>query len=307
MSANAGLADSNEMTALSSLFLALFFSCLVGPLAWADESNCFAAVCQSAGKTRVVSGENGWSYPIEELRFLTKGVFWGEAALDTGAARNPAHRDPLEPIDDFNRQLADLDVQLLIVPIPPKALIYPLPLGCTREDTRGALGRLRTFYAELRQRGVQVLDLTEDFLALAALAEGRLYEQEEPRLSGIGTKRAAAQISDWLVKHGAGSLSESPPPLGTSRERSVLLLGDRTVERREQGAGLPEQLAFLLGQPIDAEKAAGFAATSSRIELIRLMNASPGYIKGKRFLIWCFTATDFTEADAWRFVPLPVN
>lgn len=283
------------------LLVALFVSLFATARGFAD---CFETLYEKAGTNRIVSGAGGWVYPVGELRFLTRGQFWGESALDTGAARNPAHRDPLEPVDDFNRQLADLDVQLLVVPIPPKALIYPMPLECTREDARPSLEQLRAFYAELRVRSVQVLDLTEEFLTPEALAEGKLYSQTEPRLSDIGIKRAATQIYGWIMKHDGGSLSGEASAL---RESPVLLLGDGSVERREGGAGLPEQLALLLGRAVDVEKVSGFAATSSRIELIRLMNASANYIKGKTFLIWCFTATDFTEADAWRFVPLPVK
>lgn len=270
----------------------------------AEESNCFEAVYERAGTNRVVAGEGGWVYLAGELRFLTRGEFWGEAALDTGAARNPTHRDPLGPIDDFNRQLADLGVPLLVVPLPPKALIYPMPLGCAHDGARSALGLLRSFYAELRERGVQVLDLTETFLAPEVLAEGKLYSQAEPRLSAVGAKVAAAQIYDWVAKQGEISnigVGVSP------RESPILLLGDYSIGSGEGDTDIAAQLALLLKGPIDVESASGFGATSSRIELIRLMNASADYIKGKKALIWCFAATDFTEADAWRFTPLPLK
>ncbi|HMP77427.1 MAG TPA: hypothetical protein PKE12_14115, partial [Kiritimatiellia bacterium] len=315
------------------------------------EADCFADALDRAAGAPVVAGEGGWLYLPSELRFLSVGEFWGEAALDTGKAMNLTHRDPLGPIDDFNRQLADLDVNLLLVPVPPKALVYPAPLACTREASRVALDRLRTFYALLRERGVQVLDLTEDYLTPEALAEGRLYCQTDTHWTGLGVQRAARRIHEWIqMQEFASNVSGSatwtvtpgeraisgdldrmrgttgseavpvhevrdaaglPPPADMTRP--ILLLGDSHVlvysagaDLHGTGAGLPDHLAALTGGNIDVLGVRGSGATTSRISLLRRMKSDPAYLKNKKLIIWCFTAREFTEADAWRFVPLPV-
>ncbi len=314
--------------------------------------DCFAAAYARAAGAPVLTGEGGWLFLSSELRFLAAGDFWGEASIDAGRATNPAHRDPLEPIDDFNRQLADFDVRLLVVPVPPKALIYPAALGCSREDARPALDRLRRFYALLRERGVEILDLTEDFLQPDALAEGPLYCKTDSHWSGIGLRRAAARIAEWIrLQEGielpvsaatwtiaprerriAGDLmrllrgaetetvelfevqndaGHHPRPDAGS---PILLLGDSHAlvfheggDMHAVGAGLPDHLAMLIGTPIDVLGVRGSGATTSRISLIRRIKSGADFSRTKKIVIWCFAARDFTEADAWRFVPLPIQ
>ncbi len=333
----------------------LFRRAAIGALAlfaewgFAADLSCFSAAYQQAEATHVLRGEGDWFYPADELRFLSLGRFWGEAALDTGAAKNPAHRDPLEPIDDFNRQLADLGVRLLVVPVPPKALIYPTPLGCSRADSLAALASLREFYEMLRDHGVAALDLTEDYLRPEALAEGKLFCRTDSRWSGIGVERAAARIFDWLsaqdglvtagsnhweaarlAQHRVGDLARqlrlvdeeeveliaigsAGEALTYSRSSPVLVLGDENVSafhaegESPVNAGLSDHLARLLGSPVDLIGVTGSGATASRMALMREMNAVPDYIKDKKVVIWCFSASEFTQADVWRFVPLPLH
>jgi alginate O-acetyltransferase complex protein AlgJ len=315
-------------------------------------ADCFSEALARAGAAPALAGEGGWLFLTSELRFLASGDFWGERAIDTGRATNPAHRDPLEPIDDFNRQLADMGIRLLVVPVPPKALIYPAMLGCSRDDARPALERLRRFYAMLRERGVEVLDLTEDFLRPEALAEGPLYCKTDSHWSGLGLRRAAARMAEWVraqvsltrpadgvawsarggerrivgdltrllrgaetesvelfyVEDDAGNHPRADPA------SPILLLGDSHVlvfhegaDLHAAGAGLPDHLTLLLGARVDVLGVRGSGATTSRISLIRRIKASSDFLKTKKAVIWCFAAREFTEADAWRFVPLPIQ
>ena len=58
------------------------------------------------------------------LRSLTVGRFGGAEALLVSRAANPKHADPLPAIIDFNRQLASVGVELLLLPVPAKASVY---------------------------------------------------------------------------------------------------------------------------------------------------------------------------------------
>lgn len=315
------------------------------------ESDCFTNALARAGGAPALRGDDGWLYLTADLRFLSAGDFWGDAAADTGRAANPAHRDPLEPIDDFNRQLADRGIRLLVVPVPPKPLIYPSGLGCGMDDVRPALERLRQFYTLLRERRVEVLDLTEEFLSDHALAEGPLYCKTDTHWSGMGIWRAANRIAKWLREEGlieddrqttysveqeerriVGDLSRmlgsaepetilvqtvkdaAGQPPRPSAESPILLLGDSHVlvfseggDLHGVGSGLPEALAANIGAPVDVLGVRGSGATTSRISLIRRIKSSPAFYSTKKVIVWCFAAREFTEADAWRFVPLPVQ
>ena len=64
--------------------------------------------------------------------------------------------------------------------------------------------------------------------------------------------------------------------------------------------GLVDQLAFELSLPIDLVAVRDSAATAARIELQTRAQETPNYWPGKRLVVWCFAAQDFTEADEWR-------
>ena len=70
------------------------------------------------------------------------------------------------------------------------------------------------------------------------------------------------------------------------------------------GAGLPDQLALELGFPVDLVAVRGSGATPARINLLRRAQKDPNYWAGKKWIIWCFAAREFTESDGWRKVPL---
>jgi len=70
------------------------------------------------------------------------------------------------------------------------------------------------------------------------------------------------------------------------------------------GSGLVDQLAYELGTAVDLIGVRGSGATPARISLMRRMRTDPEYLAGKRVVIWCLSAREFTEADGWRKVPL---
>ena len=67
-----------------------------------------------------------------------------------------------------------------------------------------------------------------------------------------------------------------------------------------QGAGLPDQLAYELGVPVDLVAVRGSGATPSRLNLLRRKDN----LAGKKVVIWCLSAREFTEGQGWRKVPL---
>lgn len=92
----------------------------------------------------------------------------------------------------------------------------------------------------------------------------------------------------------------------------VLLLGDSHVlvyhaggELHGTDAGLADQLALELGLPVDVIGVRGSGATPARINLLRRAKPDPAYLAGKKVVVWCFAAREFTESSGWALVPLP--
>ncbi len=145
-----------------------------------------------------VTGLDGWVFFGPELRHLSLGRFWGPDAAAVSRARRPEDADPLPAILDFKRQLDALDVELLVVPVPPKAVIYPekvsdaiaVPIPVPRLDPTH-----RQFYERLRTDGVEVLDLTDLFISERFHPDGPLYCRTDTHWSGSGGTVAAAAIA----------------------------------------------------------------------------------------------------------------
>ena len=319
----------------------------IDPTTWFAE---WASLAQSAEEqgTIVVEGREGWLYFGPELRHLGVGKFWGEEAAAVSKARRPEWADPLLAILDFHNQLREAGVDLVVVPVPPKAIVYPDKAPSTIELSGDPPPRLdvqhQSFYALLRENGIDVLDLTELFLSNRHHPEGHMYCQQDTHWSGIATMLAAEQIAasvrttSWFEavpkrafqEQGrtveiAGdlwtALDDSSRPKEQLRLRfvgsepnpgsPVVLLGDSHTlvfhdggDMHAEGAGLADQLAFELGFPIDLVGVRGSGATAARINLLRRAQATPGYWAKKKLVIWCFAAREFTESDGWREVPI---
>ena len=80
--------------------------------------------------------------------------------------KDPKAQDPLQAIVAYDKALKAEKIKLLVVPIPPKAVIYPEKLadGNFASGTRYDAS-LQRFYQELKKQGVEVLDLTPLFLS----------------------------------------------------------------------------------------------------------------------------------------------
>lgn len=147
-----------------------------------------------------VKGRDGWLFFGPELRHVGVGRFWGDRALDVSRASNPEHADPLPAIVDFKAQLDKAGIELLLVPVPPKSIVYADKVT-PRIDMQKGLPRFdsahQEFYEDLRRRGINVLDLTPDFFVHRADADA-IYCQTDTHWSGRACVLAARRIAGLL-------------------------------------------------------------------------------------------------------------
>jgi alginate O-acetyltransferase complex protein AlgJ len=210
-------------------------------VATADAASDFAAACtlradeaRAAGRA-VVRGEEGWLFLTSELRHLGVGPFWGEAAKTASLATRDDARDPLPVILDTARQLRERNIALLVVPVPPRAVVYADRLW--PEAPKDAEGRpqrldrtLAEFHGLLRAGGVDTLDLTDALLAARATdgAEGPAYCRQDSHWSPRGASVAAREIAAWLrardlLPNGSLSVTESVETVDVSGDLWRLL------------------------------------------------------------------------------------
>ncbi|WP_459938347.1 alginate O-acetyltransferase AlgX-related protein [Desulfonatronum parangueonense] len=150
-------------------------------------------------QTMTIQGKDGWLFFDQELAHIGAGPFWGEQAAQVSRATNPDFADPLPAILDFHSQLQAQGVDLLLIPVPPKAIIYPdmLSDAISFDSSPPRLDKVhQEFYALLRENNVQVLDLTETFLAERFQEQGPLYCRQDTHWSGLGCVKTAQKISN---------------------------------------------------------------------------------------------------------------
>ncbi len=324
----------------------LLFCMLVGsfcsaafPAAGEDPATAFRAACArmaADGEAMTIPGSDGWLFLRSELRHIGVGPFWGPAAAQVSKASSPEKTDPLPVIVDFHKQLEAGGIELILVPVPCKALVYSEKLGGPAE------GRLDTvhqeFYKLLAAEGVKVLDLADAFGKEKAKGPD-LYCKTDTHWSPAACELTAKLIKErlgvpaWLpAKPGAftataekrtivgdltdGKGSEELPvravtcadnPAIEDRASPILLLGDSHAlvfhagqELHGTGAGLADQLASELGLAVDVIGVRGSGATPARVNLLRRAKADPAYLAGKKVVIWCFAAREFTEGSGWQ-------
>ena len=90
-------------------------------------------------------------------------------------------------------------------------------------------------------------------------------------------------------------------PRKTRPESVTLIPGDMLAEK----SGLGEDLAAALAMPVERIAVKGSAAAAVRTNLYRKAAKDAEWIKGKKFVIWCFSAREFTKSTSgWPKVPV---
>ena len=205
----------------------------------------YASLARSAEQrgTMTVSGKEGWLFFGPELRFVSAGPFWGPAAAKVSRATKPEFADPLPAIVDFYQQLKKMGVELLMVPVPPKSVVYPDFLSDqltispgnppVRIDTE-----TQTFYQLLRKEGIRILDLTSFFLANRFHREGAPFCKQDTHWSGNGAVLAARKIREEI--EGRTWLKAIPKSTYQSAWKSLPIAGDLWKALGEKG--LPQEI-----------------------------------------------------------------
>lgn len=216
------------------------------------EASVIATAAENSdGST--IQGRNGWMFFAPEIRHLSVGRFWGDAAQEVSRATKPAHADPLPAILDFFDQLQGIGVELIVVPVPAKAAIYPENVFKAEISPQKRVDPFhREFFGLLEQNGVVVLDPTDAFFA--AKAEGQVYCRTDTHWSGYGCQIAAEliadhlRLSDWYQNY--------PTKEFVSLERSVEILGDLAAASGGEQATETLTLRFVMqadGSSVEAD------------------------------------------------------
>ncbi len=234
---------------LSILFVLLLVGGIYNPeFAVAASDNFIQSLNEKVAeaerqKTPVVPGKEGWLFFAPELRHLSVGQFWGDAAKKVSQASNPEFADPLPAILDFKAQLDTAGINLIFVPIPAKTSIYPEMIS-EQGTTSRSDGYHVKFYEILREKGVNVLDLTDLFIQNRFTEAGPLYCKQDTHWSGQACVMAAEAIAKAIGT--PPWMTQIPKRKAKIETRGVEITGDLWKELGNQDLQKEQlQLSFV--------------------------------------------------------------
>ena len=213
-------------------------------------------------RAAVVRGKEDWIFMFSELQHLTRPAFWGKDSPSVD-------QDPLYSLVDLNKKLDEMGIQLILCPVPARAMIYPDKLfDHIPTDEYGIPKRsdtlLQDFYQALRDQGVTVVDVTDAFLdARREPQHGPVCCEQDSHWSPRGLLIAARAVAAVCKQN--DSLQAPVSPAFTIQEpQPIEYVGDlvrlipghqdtqsKTVIRRvTEGSSSTERIRFDTDSPV---------------------------------------------------------
>ncbi len=183
------------------------------PAKLVDHGDAFRAQCAQlaeknlATDTYAIPGaDKDWLFYVPALRHLGAGEFWGDRAVKVSRATKADWADPLEAIVDFDKQMKTLGVRVILLPVPPKAVVYPDKLSAQAPMVKDKLPERvdyhhQRFYRKLAEEGVEVLDIAPALIAARAddKDDDPVYCRTDshwgPRACRIAAQKVASMLS----------------------------------------------------------------------------------------------------------------
>ncbi len=100
---------------------------------------------------------------------------------------------PLKVIENFAAQLKKRDIELLLVPVPVKPMIYPENIGHGQWTTPVLHRDQQALYDRLRKSGIEVMDLSQLFWSLKS--DGEVFLKQDTHWTQSTMQRAAAEVA----------------------------------------------------------------------------------------------------------------
>lgn len=188
----------------------------------------FEKICKekiAEASTATIVGEDGWLFLPSELSHISKGKFYGAEAAKTSVCTNADRQDPIPAIVDFNNQLKKLGIKLYLMPVPPKAMVNANRVDASVKVNQKLNTHYKGLYSELKNNGVEVIDLFSEFKKSTANGN-TTYCKQDSHWNGkgieIATKILTGKIKNesWYTAY-AGTLQKEK-----SVKKTIQINGD---------------------------------------------------------------------------------
>jgi alginate O-acetyltransferase complex protein AlgJ len=186
-----------------------------------------------ASNTQVAVGHDNWLFYQLGVQHLVGPGFLSPDWLKS-RRKNGSYPDPRTTILNFRVQLRERGIQLILLPVPDKAAIYPEKLwpGYDAGQPAPENASFGRFKREMRAQGVLVFDPTELFLDAKASSPEPLYVPTDTHWTPRCAQLCAQALAAWIK--GCVPLPERP-----AEKYSI----------KNSTASSPRDLVNLLGLP----------------------------------------------------------
>jgi alginate O-acetyltransferase complex protein AlgJ len=311
---------------LLSLFVP-FGACQSAP----DYRELFRQTAASAGGSFTVTGTDGWLFAASDfLHLASDPVAWTQPGAD-----------PVGVVADVAAQMKAAGVDFMVMPLPTKASVQTKGLPDSFKDVAITDPVLDAFLAAMAKQGVETLDVRTVWtnassaavfcrqdthwnghglgLAAHALAE---KIRSRPWFAGLPKKTYAAEPVEVEIQ-GDLWIPLNKPDLPKEKlklrravaletpgaDSPVLFIGDSNVlvfsgggDLHTTGCGLPE--AFALETGINPQVLGQRGSGHAQILNLKRGAKDAKFLPAKKLVVWVFTCTELTQAQAWKSYPL---
>ena len=186
-----------------------------------DTARVLAEEAEAAGIVTVV-GREDWFFFAPELRHASVGAFWGPRAVEISRARRAEVADPLPAILDFRQRLDGVGVELLLVPVPPRA--SSTPTWCRRSSWPL---RRRSVWIRTTKPSIRCCARRASTCSISPIASCRIAIIQTDRSTAGTTRTGRESVACW--------------PAGRSRPPYAGVRGTPSSPRRTTrlGGGTP--------------------------------------------------------------------
>jgi hypothetical protein len=162
---------------------------------------------------KAVRGRHDWYFYNPGVRYLAEPYFRNPRSASFG------RDDPVQAIVDFSEQLRLRGTDLLVVPVPGKASIYPDRLAGV-DPTPGVWANTTRLRAELQAHGIHTVDLhTALVMARERNPHRQLYMKADTQLDRRRYPGSRRSVGRARARRGLGSqaFASLSPPAGQCR------------------------------------------------------------------------------------------
>lgn len=201
------------------LLLTLLFCLVIGASSPAQDFTTTVKAILDAAPADALSvqgSDKNWFFLRKELEHLSAG----DLATADMTRVNKEGTDPVPVIAKYAAELKALGVELLLVPVPPKASIYPEKLS-DKLDAKSAPTQ-SAFFAKLKAVGVEVMDLE------AMLKEARTKYPDKQLY--CATDSHWSPFTAQLVAEMVAGRYKATPVVMENAMRDLIALPEETLE-----------------------------------------------------------------------------